>query len=409
MPQEVDRLVKPATAKAQKILDESNRALGEARGFFDDLARKGDKDMSHKRDPVSYRVARLVGHAGREATQNVQKVLVPTAITWDELKIFRDSLSGLTRSLRDIRTKTSAQLSGFYILDMRSFSGVTERVGKQSERLSQFLEGDGSSLQKARTLASILSDSRAVSGEIVERRSEEEELLHKREVLLSRSSFLDREIETLETQSVLKELLEVEKNLRSESRYFRTASLAHLKRPLRRLRDLSERGDAPLSLDEKEALGSFIQSPYRSFLSKRYGDFLISILENLRKALVSGKMGFKPKKTTRVLAQVQQLTSADELSSRQARGRTLLTRRRELLHDPDCKRLYDSRKEMLEELMKTKGEIEDVQEKQLALAQKLKTLDDRVRELFSLLEQRTREYTGKEVTIEGPSPAHPAN
>jgi len=400
MTKELDQLVKPTTTKGQKLLDESNRALGEARGYFEDLAKKGDRDMAGKRDPVSYRAARLVGHSAREASQTLSKVEPPQEVAWDNLKAFKDSLSGVSRSLRDIRSRTVAQLSGFYILDMRSFSGVNDRIAKQSERLLHFLEGDGSSLQKARTLTSVLSDVQNARKEMYERKREANSLAQSREALASQSAALSAELVKLENNGLVSELLTVEKNLRSESRHFRTENLAHLKRPLRRLRDLSVRGEVPLGLDEREALGLYIQSPYRSFLSSKAGPHLQSILENLRGALGSGKLGFKPRKAARVLAQLEQLTSTGELLVRQTEGRSLLARRRRLLQDSNCRSMYELRKQTLEKLETVKSEATEVQAKQFALDEKSALLSTRIQELLMLLETRTKQYTGKEVQVE---------
>ncbi len=399
---QLDQLVKPTTTKGQKLLDESNRALEEARGYFEDLAKKGDKDMAGKRDPVSYRAARLVGHSAREASQTLARVQPPQEVAWDNLKAFKDSLSGATRSLRDIRSRTVAQLSGFYILDMRSFSGVNDRIAKQSERLTHFLEGEGSSLQKARTLTSVLSDAQNARKEMEERKSEAKSLTQSREALASQRAAVSAELEKLENNALVRELLAVEKNLRNESRHFRTENLAHLKRPLRRLRDLSERGEVPLGLEEREALGLYIQSPYRSFLSSKAGPHLKTILENLRGALGSGKLGFKPRKTARVLAQLEQLASTGELLVRQTEGRSLLTRRRKLLQDSNCRSMFELRKQTLEKLETVKSEAIEAQAKQLALEEKLALLNKRIQELLVLLETRTKQYTGHEVQVERP-------
>lgn len=401
--QELDKLVRPTTARGRKLVDESSRALEEARGFFLDLSKKGDKDMASKRDPVSYRAARLVGHSAGEASLLLGKIQPPHEVTWDSLKSFKDSLSGLTRSLRDIRNKTSAQLSGFYILDMRSFSGVNDRIAKQSERLTHFLEGDGNTLQKARTLSSTVSDLREVNREISEREAETNSLRHHKENLSSTATALSTELDMVDNNSLVKELLVVERNLRNESRHFRTENLAHLKRPLRRLRDLSERGEVPLGLDEREALGLFILSPYRSFLSNKAGPHLKNILENLRVALGSGKLGFKPRKTARVLSQLDQLNSSGELTLRQAEGRTLLARRKKLLEDPNCKTLYESRKQILAKLEKVKTEIKETLERERTLEEKSRVLNRRLQEILTLLEGKTKQYTGHDVQIGRPA------
>jgi len=399
---EVDKLLRPANTKGKKLIDESNRVLQEAKVFFDDLSRKGDRDMAHKHDPVSYRAARVVGHSAREAAQHLSRIQVPGEIAWENLKGFKDSLSSLTRSLREIRASTAAQLSGFYILDMRSFSGTNDRISRQSERLTEFLDGEGSALQHTRTLTGILSDTENVKREI-EEQVREKKTLHENDGLLSsRAKDLSLEVDKLESGGLLKELLEVERGLRDQSREFRSENLAHLKRPLRRLKELSERGEIALGVEERKALGLYIQSPYRSFLSNRTGPYLNNILRNLRIALDSGKIGFKPRKATRVLARLDQLTSGNELADMRSKGRNLLSRRRELLTDPHCRNLYELRKDTLRKLDQINQERSEVQEQMQSVKEKLTLLNQRCAELLALLELKTREYTEQIVQIEKP-------
>ncbi len=396
--------MKPTTAKGHKLIDESNRAVDEAREFFDDLSRKGDKDMANKKDPVSYKAARLVGHSAREAHQNLTRVQPPPEVTWESLKSFKDQLSSVTKTLREIRAKTVAQLSGFYLLDMRSFGGMNDRILRQSEKLTHFLEGDGSTLQKARTLTSSLSEAEAVKKDIAGRSAEADDLGRQRDSLQTIATKLSLDLEKADNHPLVKELLATEKSLRNETRHFKTESLAHLKRPLRRLRDLSERGEVPLTPDARNALKLYIASPYRSFLSSRTGPYLNAILENLGNATRSGKLGFKPRKAARVLTQLDQLSSTDELGLLQTEGRKLLARRRTLFENAECKSLYESRKQLMERLDKVKIELKDNGEKDRTLQLRSDLLHTRLQELLTLLEAKTRQYTGQDIHVERPLP-----
>ena len=406
--EELDKLVKPTTAKGHKLIGESIRAVEEGKGFFDDLARKGDRDVAGKKDPVSYKAARLVGHSAREAHQILVKVQPPPEITWESLKAFRDQVSSVTKELREIRGKTVAQLSGFYLLDMRSFGGINDRILKHSEKLTHFLEGDGSTLQKARTLTSTLLEAENMKKEIAEKSAEAGSLARSRESLRNALSKLISDLTEIENQQSVKELLSTEKSLRGDSRRFKTQTLAHLKRPLRRLRDLSERGEVPLSSDARDALKLYINSPYRSFLSSKTGPYLGTILDTLRAATTSGKLGFKPRKATRVLAQLDQLASTDNLSRLQNDGRRLLALRRKLLEDANCKILYRSRRGIADQIEQVKIDIGDAEEKDRTLELRTKLLHSRLQELLALLGTKTRQYTGRDVQVEEPlMPAPP--
>ena len=398
---ELDKLVKPTTVKGRRLVDESIRALDEGREFFDRLSRKGDKDMAGKKDPVSYKAARLVGHSAREAQQMLAKAQPPHEVTWESLKAFKDQLSSLSKTLRETRAKTVAQLSGFYLLDMRSFGGVNDRILKQSERITHFLEGEGSTLQKARTLTSSLTEAEAVSHEISEQVREGSDLARQRESMKTASATLASNLHKIDNDPLVKELLSTEKTLRNESRQFKTEQLAHLKRPLRRLGELSERGEVPLGPDARDALRQIIVTPYRSFLSERTGSYFVSIMKSLRVATTSGKMGLKPRKAARVLAQLDQLTS-NETSRLQTDGRRLLSRRKQLFQNPNCRLLYESRKEIIDQMGREKKAIEDVMEKERALDARSKLLRSRLDEILELLGSKTHQYTGQEVQLEKP-------
>jgi hypothetical protein len=197
--------------------------------------------------------------------------------------------------------------------------------------------------------------------------------------------------------------LDSERELRKESRAFRAETLAHLQRPLRRLSDLSQRGEYPLSTDERDALSSFVNSPYKSFLSKSTGEYLTKILENMKNAIDSGKMEFKPKKTGRVSVQLNQLIGTTHLAEKQEKGRRLLARRRELLRSPDCKDTYERRKGLLSKIEEIRKEELDLQERMKSATSMTEAVNKRLEELLKQAEMKTREYVGQAVDLEGVS------
>jgi len=323
-------------------------------------------------------------------------------VTWENLKAFKDQLSTISKTLRETRARTVAQLSGFYLLDMRSFGGVNDRILKQSEKLTHFLEGEGSTLQKARSLTSSLNDAEATRNEISETYVAVAQLGREREIISATTATLSTRLVQVENDPLVKELLATEKNLRNESLRFKTQHLAHLKRPLRRLRDLSQRGEVPLASDAREALAHYIESPYRSFISDGTGSYFSGIMESLRAATSSGKLGFKPRKAARVLAQLDQISSSNETGNLQADGRRLLARRRELIRDPNCKTLYESRRDIIREIAKAKGEMEDVLQREQVLRTRSEQLNNRLGEILGMLETKTKQYTGREIELTKP-------
>lgn len=397
---ELEKLLRPAVSKGRKLIDEAGRTLDESRRFFDDLYRKADKDMATKRDPVSYRAARVIGHSAREASESIARLQLPSDVTLDSMKSVRDSLSIVSRSLRDSRNRTAGELVGLYILDMRSFGGVIDRMSRAAGKLSEFLEGEGSSLQKARTLNGIVTTIQDIRKEIVEREEETNNLSHDQQLIANEIRKLESELERLSSEGPLHEVLKIERELRKESREFRTETLAHLQRPLRKLRDLSQRGEIPLGQDEREALNNYVTSPYRSFLSKETGRYVGSLLQSLQSALRSGKMEFKPRKAARVMAQLDQLVGTERLSERQRRGRELLSKRWKLLQDSTCKSHYQARKNMMKTLEEARKHHEDVIHRIRSIEEKPAALNKRLAELLTMAEARTGEYVGRQVQIE---------
>jgi hypothetical protein len=400
---ELDSQLRSTRSKAAKLVDEAKRAVSEAGSFYEDLARKGDRDMATKKDAASYRAARLIGHGAHEAVARVKEVVIPNDTNWESLKIVKDSLSVASRSIRDLRNSTARELSGFYILDMRSFGGALDRIAKSGERLASFLEGEGSKLQRARTMIGIV-ESIKITREDLEEKSRELGAVKKDLDGLGRSeSELTNRVNQLEANGNLREVLDIERELRKESRAFRAETLAHLQRPLRRLADLAQRGEYPLGSDEREALSAFVKSPYKSFLSKSTGEYLSRILESMKKAIDSGKMEFKPKKTGRVSVQLNQLIGTTHLAEKQEKGRRLLRRRRELLRNPECKDMYERRKGVLSKIEETRREELELQEKMRSAASITEAVNKRLIELLKQAEMKTREYVGQQIELEGVS------
>jgi len=400
--QELEKALRPTNNKAQKLADDARRSLDEAKGFFEDLGRKGDGNVATKKDPISYRAARVVARVSREAVSNIERIQIPAEVTWDSYKVLRDNLSGTARSLRDQRTNTQREIHGLYLLDMLSFSGVVERIAKVGEKISQFLDGDGENLQRAKTLKGIVETIHQTGQELGEKENEKAELERTREDLSSSLKRMSDEMEKITSNDSLKNVLEIEKELRKESREFRTDTLTHLQRPLRKLRDLSQRGEIALRSEEREALGEYIQSPYKSFLSRSSGPYLTPILTNLKSAMTSGKMGLSHRKTTRVVVQLDQLTTTDHLAERQSRGRSLLGQRHRLLNDPNTKNLYQERKNVLKKIEDGKKNEQQATERLHVAMEKIKILNKHFEELLSQAESKTKQYLSRDVQIERP-------
>jgi hypothetical protein len=402
--QELEKALRPTKNKAGKLSDDARRALDEARTFFEELARKADGNLATKKDPISYRAARVVGRVARDAVSNLEKIQIPQQVSWDSYKVLRDNLSNTARSLRDNRNNTQRELHGLYLLDMLSFSGIVERIAKVGEKISQFLEGDGENLQRAKTLTGIVETIHQIGDQLEEKKKESVEFERTREGVSSAVKQLSSDLEKITSNDSLRQVLEIEKELRKESREFRTDTLTHLRRPLRKLRDLSQRGEIALRLEEREALGEYIQSPYRSFLSRNSGPYLTPILTNLKSALDSGKMGFSHRKTARVVVQLDQLTTTEHLAQKQSKGRNLLGQRQRLLHDPNCKNLYLERKIVLTKIDEGKKDELQATERLHSAEDRIKALNKHFEELLVQAESKTGEYLSRDVHIERPRP-----
>ncbi len=399
---ELDKTLRPTRSKAAKLVDEAARSLSDARDFYNGLARKGERDMASKKDAASYRAARVIGHAGQEAAASLKDIQIPPEVSWESLKLLKDSLSSASRTIRSLRDSATRELSGFYLLDQRSFGGALDRVARSAERLSGFLDGDGVQLQRARTMTGIVDSIATARRQLEEKRQESESLAREQEQVQASVKDLTSKLDDLSSTGDLHEVLEIEKELRKESRAFRSETLAHLKRPLRRLGDLSQRGDFAMGPDERAALSKFVESPYKSFLSNSTGQYVAGILDNMKRAIDSGKMGFKPRKTGRVSAQLSQLVGTSLLAEKQEKGRHLVARRRELLRKPEVKESYEYRKGLLLKIEETRRREVEVQERIRSVASMTEALNKRLVELLRLAETKTREYVGKDVELERP-------
>jgi hypothetical protein len=398
--QELEKALRPTKNKATKLSEDARRALDEAKGFFEDLSRKAEGNVATKKDPISYRAARVVARTSRDSISNLEKIQIPPEVTWDSYKILRDSLSNTARMLREQRTSTQREIHGLYLLDMLTFSGIVDRIAKVGDKISQFLEGDGENLQRARTLTDIARTIQQTRLELEAKAEETVDLTQALEKFSSTVKERTEEFERIASNNSLKQVLEIEKELRKESREFRSDTLTHLQRPLRKLRDLSQRGEIALRSEERDALSEYIQSPYRSFLSRSSGPYLEPILTNLKSALDSGKMGLSHRKNARIAAQLGQLTTTEHLTQKQTKGRSLLGQRQRLLQDQNCKNLYLDRKTVLKKIEDGKKEEDLALEKLHMAKEKTKTLNKHLEDLLSQAESKAKHYLSRDVQIE---------
>src|SRR5256712_8705471 len=179
--EDLEKALRPKKNKAENPSDETRHALDEARSFFEELSRKADGNLATKKDPISYRAARVVGRVARDGVSGMEKIQIPQEVSWDSFKVLRDNLSNTARSLRESRNNTQREIHGLYLLDMLSFSGIVERIAKVAEKISQFLEGDGENLQRAKTLTSIVETIRQIGVQLDEKKKERVELERTRE------------------------------------------------------------------------------------------------------------------------------------------------------------------------------------------------------------------------------------
>ena len=399
---ELEKALHPTKNRATKLSADARRALDEAKEFFEDLSRKADGKLATKKDPISYRAARVVGRVAKDAISSIERIQIPQEVTWDSYKLLRDNLSNTARSLRDQRTSTQREIHGLYLLDMLSFSGVVDRIGKTGEKISQFLEGDGENLQRAKTLTDIARTIQLTESELEARGKETADLTAALDHLSSFVKDRTEEFEKIASNDSLKQILEIEKELRKESREFRTDTLTHLQRPLRKLRDLSQRGEIALRSEERDALSEYIQSPYKSFLSRNSGPYLTPILTNLKSALNSGKMGLSHRKNARIAVQLGELTTTEHLAQKQTKGRTLLGQRQRLLKDQNVKNLYQERKVVLKKIEDGRKEEHLAMEKLHSAQDKIKTLDKHFEDLLGQAESKTKQYLSRDIQIERP-------
>ena len=77
-----------------------------------------------------------------------------------------------------------------------------------------------------------------------------------------------------------------------------------------------------------------------------------------------------------------------------------MARRRELLHNPQVKEMYQWRKGLLLKIEEARRQEQDVEERMRSVASMAETVSKRLQDLLKLAETKTREYVGREVELE---------
>src|SRR5260370_24450407 len=110
---------------------------------------------------------------------------------------------------------------------MRSFGGSLDRIAKSGDRLSTFLEGEGAKLQRARTMTGILESIKTTRRELDENAAEMGVVKIDRGRLTAPESQLTSNVSQLEANGDLLAVLDIEKDVRTESRPFLPLTLVY--------------------------------------------------------------------------------------------------------------------------------------------------------------------------------------
>lgn len=375
----------------------ASQALGE---ICSEIRTKSDRDLTEKRnDRALYRAARAANKMSHALTETIAEMKLPTGDSYEELKSFENSLARIALEALRVRDEWRNAIRPYYILDMMSLGGSLEKLRRLAEELRALLLGDGRLLRQIDETKDKVERIKGLKASIREVSQAEATLSSRSRELERRITDLQATLDSMAQSAKMREYAQVEAALRDLRVRLISSGFRRLGRPLRKLQAAAERGESPLTPEQKEQLLSYLEKPAHTFMREDPGyPNLKALLLNLQRAMESGKLALKQREQRKILERIGQVVRADSLARFQDEAKELAARRTEMLRDPEVMELStkvgDLRKKM-ETLLTQRREGKEKLQKMLD--QKQAITGQLTRELEEL-KQLAQKLSGKDIS-----------
>ncbi|MGB9854135.1 MAG: hypothetical protein ACPLRY_04940 [Candidatus Bathyarchaeales archaeon] len=397
---ETGSVLTPVHLKAQKLLNEMSKALGDLVDASRMLLDNSRKEIE-KRNMRTFGRAKALNKLAKLFLERFQQIKVPEKPSYREFEAFvKDAREAFGVTDIDVRN-WFPRISPFFILDRGKFVRVFEKAKESLKELNDFLIKEYVKTRILEDTFRLIEDVEALETQLTAmnaqiRKVEDEKIKFERETFEIQQKMAELKGKTEFSQ--LNEIdLELE-NLRREVE----SSLRHLQKPFVKLQSLALHGEGSnLTPEELKRLNQYLADPFEAF-SNEDADYPIlrQILRKVLGLMSDGKLKLKQDKERKAKQAIEEILEGDSLASLHRRCVAVRLRKNQLSTSAALMETRTELSKLQEHFERLKKKREALEAEGNMIERSYKETLGKIQNYKSQIEKNIFDFTGKKVKIE---------
>lgn len=397
---ETSSLLVPIHSKAQKLLNDMNKALENLSEVSKQILENSGKEIE-KRNMKTYGRARAMNKLARLFVDRVRQIKVPDKVTYDSYQdFFQETQKAFLVTDVDVRNYFP-HISPFFILDRRKFQLVFERAKDSLKELGNFSTKEYvkiKTLEETFQLAEKLQASEQQLANLKKQKTKTENDVTQVDRAIGETQ---QKVTELKARGSLGQLSQVSGEIEALSAEVKQR-LQHLQKPFVKLRSLALHGEGSgLTPDELNKLNQYAGNPFDALASEESGHPLLSqILQKLSRLMSEDKLKLKPEKTRKAAQVVESILNHNSLAELHQRSVNAITRRNQLSNSAEVaetEKGLSKLRQQLEELERRRRIIEG---EQTSIERAYNETGEKIKNHRTGIEKNIFAATGKRIHVE---------
>jgi predicted nucleic acid-binding Zn-ribbon protein len=397
---ETGSVLTPVHVKAQKLLNEMSKALGDLVDASEMLLENSRKEIE-KRNMRTFGRAKALNKLAKLFLERFQQIKVPEKPSYREFEEFvKNAREAFGVTDIDVRN-WFPRISPFFILDRGKFARVFEKAKESLKELNDFLTKEYVKTKILEDTFRLIEDIGTLEAQLTALNNQMKKIEDERAKFERETVEVQQKMAGLIEKAELSQLKEIDvemENLRREVE----SHLRHLQKPFVKLQSLALHGEGSgLTPEELKKLNQYLADPFEAF-STEDADYPIlrQILRKVLGLMSNGKLKLKQDKERKAKQAIEEILKGNSLAS---------------LHKKCVDaRLQKNQLSTSAALMETRTELSKLQENFERLKKKREALESegymmersyretlgKIQNYKGQIEKNIFDFTGKKVKIE---------
>lgn len=388
----------PVHTKAQKLQNETKRALENVADVCKTLLEKSRKEIE-KRNMKTYGRARALNKLARLFLERTQQIEVPNQVSYDSIYDFVQETQrafGVTEV--DIRN-WFPRISPFFILDRRKFLTVFEKAKESLNELESFLKKEYVKTKTLEETFQLIGKLLALEGQLADLEAQRKKTETEGALIEKKMAETQQKIAGLENKESLAHLDQISieiKKLNMEVKH----RLRHLRKPFLKFQSLVFRKGG-LMPEESNKLNEYLENPFNAFATEEAGyPLLKQILKKLTRLMPEGKLKLKHDKKRKAEKAIDNILNKNSLDTLHQKSSDAIMLKKQLSTSAEIAETKEHLLKLQENLKKLKRKKKLKESKAKVIRRTFKETLEKIRNQKKEIEQNVSDFMDREILIE---------